>query len=178
MSLWFVVLSVVAAANPPRIAELLSATPQEDRERPLTIGTSILAVILIVLAGLGSPILDVLELSDETWRIAAGAVAVLAAARVVIAPLRPVPELGRNAHAGVPVVFPVMLVPELALLMVLWGATEGVSVVAVALSVGIAAVRIWGRSNGGPVNRGAAKLLAALLVVVGIGLLVAGIRDV
>ncbi len=178
MSVWFVVLSALAAANPPRVAEVLSATPLEDRERPLTVGASILALILIAVAGLGSQILDLLELTDETWRIATGAVAVLAGARVVVGWFRPVPQLGRNAHSIVPVVFPVMLVPELVLLMVLYGATEGFQGTLVALAVAIGALRLWGRAEGGPVTRGSARFLGALLVVVGIGLLVAGIRDV
>ena len=178
MSLWFVVLSAIAASNPPRVAERLSATPHDERARPLSIGVVILALALAVVAGLASQILDVLELSDETWRIATGAVAVLAGARVVVAPLRPVPGLRKNTHALVPVVFPVMFVPELVLLMVLWGATEGFRGAAVALVVVVAALRLWAPAEGGPVTRGAAKFLAALLVVVGVGLLVAGIRDV
>lgn len=176
--MWFVIVSAVAAANPPRVGELLSATPGEDRERPLSIGIAILALVLAVTAGLGSQILELLDLSDETWRIATGAVAVLAGGRLVLAPIRPVPELGRSAHALVPVVFPVLLVPELLLLMVLWGATEGFQASVVALIVAIGALRLWRTRDGGPVTRGAARLLAALLVVVGIGLLVAGIRDV
>lgn len=178
MSMWFIILSAVAAANPPRVGELLSATPDEDRARPLAIGIAILALILGVAAGLGSQILELLELSDETWRIATGAVAVLAGARLLLAPIRPVPELERNAHALVPVVFPVLLVPELLLLMVLWGATEGFQASVVALVVAVGTLRLWRNSDGGPITRGTARLLAALLVVVGIGLLVAGIRDV
>ena len=176
--MWFVIVSAVAAANPPRVGERLSSTSEEDRRRPLAIGIAILALILGVTAGLGSQILELLDLSDETWRIATGAVAVLAGARLLLAPIRPVPELDRDAHALVPVVFPVLLVPELLLLMVLWGATEGFQSSVVALAVAIGALRIWRTGDGGPVNRGAARLLAALLVVVGIGLLVAGIRDV
>ncbi len=176
--MWFLLLSAVAASNPPRVAELLSATPAHDRRRPLTVGAAITALVFIAAAGLGTQILELLELSDETWRIATGAVAVLAGARVVLAPLRPVPALGRDAHAVVPVAFPVMLVPELLLLMVLWGATEGFGASVVALAVAIGGVRLWGTADSGAVTRGFARLLAALLVVVGIGLLVAGIRDV
>ena len=178
MSMWFVILSSVAAVNPARVSELLSATPNEDRERPFAIGVAILALILGVTAGLGSQILELLELSDETWRIATGAVAVLAGARIALAPIRPVPALGKNAHVLLPVVFPVMLVPELLLLMVLWGATEGFQISVVAIVVGLGSLRLWRNSPGGPVTQGTARVLAALLVVVGIGLLVAGIRDV
>ena len=74
--------------------------------------------------------------------------------------------------------FPVMLVPELLLLMVLWGATEGFQISVVAIVVGLGSLRLWRNSPGGPVTQGTARVLAALLVVVGIGLLVAGIRDV
>jgi small neutral amino acid transporter SnatA (MarC family) len=176
---WFALVAAIAAINPPRVAAALAATPEPERRRPLTVGTIVAAAILLMLAAAASWLLDVLDVTDETWRIAAGAVAVLAGARhVTLDSPSPVPRLSAPLHALAPVAFPVLLVPEAVLLTILYGATEGMATTLLALAAGVLPVPFVGRAELGPTIRGSFRFLAAVLVVVGIGLIVAGIRDV
>lgn len=175
MSTWFVLVSVLAAVNPPRVAARLPS-PDGERRRTIVVGTASAAGILVVLALAADAVLRGLELSVETWSIAAGAVAVLAAARhLVFAPAAPVPSLG--GLGLIPVAFPLLLVPEAVVLAVLYGATESMGLVVAALVLALAPVPVWAGRDG-LVTRGLVRLLAAVLVVAGIGLMVAGIRDV
>lgn len=179
MSAWFVLLSIFAAVNPARVSARLSATAIGPRRRYMGIAVAITAVVVVALGLAGRWVLDVLDLTDETWRIASGAVAVLAGGRyLALSPGSTLPELTLPVHAVVPVTFPLLLVPELAVLVVLYGATDSFALLALGSAVALGAAVGWGGTADGPVNRGLVRLLAALLVVVGIGLLVAGIRDV
>jgi small neutral amino acid transporter SnatA (MarC family) len=178
VSVWFVFAAMIAAVNPARVAVALAATPGRVRRRPLLVGTTAAGAALIVIGAFGSQLLDLLDLSDETWRIAAGAVAVLAGARRMVFDTAAVPPLTAPRHGVVPVAFPVLLVPEVVVVTVLVGATEGVGTALLGAAVGLGPVLAVGRAGDSVVIRGAVRLLAALLVVAGVGLVVAGIRDV
>lgn len=179
MSVWFVVMSVFAALNPPRVALALAQTPRRDRTRALQGGVALAGLAVVVLAALGAWILNILEVTDETWRIAAGAVAVLSGAyHLSVRVVTPVPAITAPIHAVAPVAFPVVLVPEVVVLAVLYGATESFGVTLTAAALGLATVAVWGAAGAGVATRGAARLLAALLITVGIALIVMGIRDV
>ncbi len=179
MSGWLVLLSLLAAANPARVTVALQSTRASDRTRSLVSGTGIAAVALLVAGAAGDWILDVLDITNETWRIAAGSVAVLAAARhLIFPPATPVPELLRPSHAVAPVAFPVVLVPELIALVVLYGATESFGLLVIGILGALGLDVAWGRRSAGPVDAGAVRLWAAVLVIAGFALIVAGIRDV
>lgn len=179
MSLWFVLVSMVVAVNPARVAVQLRATSPRDRAKPLGPGALVAAAAVVVLGLVGESLLDALEITDETWRIAAGAIAVLSGARhLAIRPATAIPEVSTSAHALVPIAFPVLLVPEIVTLAVLYGTTESFGRLAVGAVIGFGAAALWGRAEDGTVTRGMARLLAAVLVIAGIALLVAGIRDV
>ena len=110
---------------------------------------------------------------------ASGAVAVLAGAHhLAIRTAKPVPAMSEPIHAAAPVAFPVILVPELLVIAVLYGATESAASWMAACAFGLALAAFWGRVGDGAATRGAARLLAAVLIVAGIALLVLGIRDV
>jgi small neutral amino acid transporter SnatA (MarC family) len=172
-------MSVLAAVNPSRVAVALSLTPQRERIRPLVAAVVVAAGVFVVLYAAAGWLLDVLDVTDETWRIAAGAVAVLSGARhLALRAAMPVPRLTVPIHAVAPVAFPLLLVPEVVVLAVLYGATESVGTVLAASAAGLGAAALWGAVTAGPVTRGAVRMFAALLIVAGVALLVMGIRDV
>lgn len=177
MSGWFVLLAYLSAVNPPRLRPHLPGSP--ERARPavmLAAAAAVLAAgLALVLAA--EPFLDALDITTETWRIAAGIVVGLVGARVVIAPrLSEVPP----GSWLVPVAFPLLFTPQLAVLAVLFGATQPVPMawgwLVVAVVAGVAGGVLRCRRPG--LWWALARLFGAVLVVVSIGLVVAGIRDV
>jgi len=179
VSTWFVLMSVFAAVNPARVAASLAATQRQERAWPLAVGSVVAASIVVLLGSAANAILEFLDITDETWRIAAGVIAVLAGARhLALRAASPLPPLIAPAHALAPVAFPLLLGPEVVVLALLYGATEPLGRLITASFLAFAAVIAWGRADDGPVNRGIVRLVAALLIAAGIALVVAGIRDV
>ena len=125
MSVWFVVVAYLAAVNPPRIRPGFSNDPERSEPAPLVIGAAVVAGGGLALTAAGNAMLDALQITWETWQMAAGIVAVLAGARALVWPqLGDVPRFGGAAAGLVPVAFPLLLTPALAVLMVHFGATE------------------------------------------------------
>lgn len=179
MTAWFLLAAYVAAVNPPRIRPGLSRVGDRGEPRPLLFGALMAAGVGLLLVLGASTILDALDITDETWRLGAGVVAGLAGARVLIAPR--LGELPTAKGMGLlPVSFPLLLTPPLVVLAILSGATEpfpaawGLLVAGVA--AGVAAGKLRMRTPG--LWLALARLLGAVLVVLGIALVVAGIRDV
>lgn len=178
MSGWFVLLALLAAINPPRLRPHLDA-----RTRPAhaLAAAAIVLVVGALLIGFADDILDALDITVETWHIGAGVVGLLVGARVVVAPgLRGIEMPDGRVAAVAPFAFPLLFTPQLAVLVVLLGATDskpaaiGWLATALALSVGVAALPhrrpgLW---------PAAARFLGALLVILSVALIVAGIRDV
>jgi len=178
MSGWFVFLALLAAINPPRLRPHLDA-----RTRPAH-ALAAVAIVLVVgalLVVFADGILDGLEITPETWHIGAGAVGALVGARVVVAPaLRGIEIPDGWAVAVAPFAFPLLITPQLVVLMILLGATGsspaaiGWLATVLAVTVGVSVVRyqrpgVW---------LAAAGSLGALLVILSVALVVAGIRDV
>jgi len=179
MTGWFVFLVYFAAINPPRLRPHMGTGDERGRFAQLAVGAATVAGAGLVLVLAADRILDTLDITDETWRLAAGAVGLLVVARVVVAPRlgdMPVPDgLGL-----VPIAFPLLFTPQLAVLAILFGATESFAVAWGWLVVGIATAaataRLRHRRPG--LWLALARLLGALLVALAIALLIAGIRDV
>jgi small neutral amino acid transporter SnatA (MarC family) len=135
-------------------------------------------------AAAGGPLLDALDVSDPSFRIAAGIVAALAgAADLVRRPPPPEPALAGWGAALIPVAIPAVARPALLVLALGAGADRGVLVSAGAMVVGIAlltglVIACPTEGPGGRVLRWAGRLLAAGLVASGILLTVDGILDV
>jgi len=174
---WFVLLAYLSAVNPPRLRPRLPGSPA--RARPvvmLAAAAVVLAAGLVLVLAAGS-ILDALDITPETWQIAAGIVVGLVGARVVVAPRLSEPPPGSWL---VPVAFPLLFTPQLAVLAVLFGATQPVPLawgwLAAAVVAGVAGGVLRCRRPG--LWWALARWFGAVLVVVSIGLVVAGIRDV
>ena len=180
MSAWFLLAGALAVVNAPRIRPALPEAG--DRRIAVTAAGATLVFVLGASATLWAEAgLEALDISPETWRIATGAIAVVAGVWVLGLPLqREEKGLEGPAAALAPVAFPLILTPELAAFLVLFGATEPAAtwlpVLAVALlTVAAAAVPSVVRRG---LWAGTSRLMGGLLIVVAIAQIVEGIRDV
>jgi small neutral amino acid transporter SnatA (MarC family) len=182
--LWAAVL--LLALNPARAA---FAIPRAGRSRPTVVGVAAAGGVLgglavCAAAATGSPLLDALDVSDPSFRIAAGIVAALAGtADLFRRPPPPEPALAGWRAALVPVAIPAVARPALLVLALGAGADEGVLVSAGAMAIGVALltglVVAWpGEGPGGRVLRWTGRVLAAGLVAAGVVLAVDGVLDV
>jgi small neutral amino acid transporter SnatA (MarC family) len=183
---WLWAAALVLALNPARAA---FGIPRAGRSRRSVVGVAAvggviggLAVSAAALAG--APLLDALDVSDPSFRIAAGIVAALAgAADLFRRPPAPEPALtGWNA-ALIPVAIPVVARPALLVLALGVGADRGVLVSAGAMATAIAlltglVVACPTEGPGGRALRWAGRLLAAGLVACGVLLVASGVLDV
>ena len=151
---------------------------------PALAGGSLLALgEVAALAAWSGPLLRALQITPETFRIAAGITAVLAAAYVLIVP-RPSPEPvpGGWWAALWPVCFPLLAGPELMAMAVATGTREGVPSTLAAAGASLAVLLVLGalprRRLADRVLLWSARLLGLVLLVVGLWLAVDGIRDV
>jgi small neutral amino acid transporter SnatA (MarC family) len=135
-------------------------------------------------AAAGGPLLDALDVSDPSFRIAAGIVAAVAgAAGLFRRPPPAEPALAGWGAALIPVAIPVVARPALLVLALGAGADRGVLVSAGAMAMGIAlltglVVACPTEGPEGRVLRWAGRLLAAGLVACGVLLAVDGVLDV
>ncbi|MBP1633244.1 MAG: hypothetical protein H6Q11_1532 [Acidobacteria bacterium] len=155
------------------------------RARPWPLaGGSLLALGLVAaLAGWSGPLLRALQITPETFRIGAGIVAVVAAAYILMVPrpaAEPVP--GGWWAALWPVCFPLLVGPEVMAMAVATGTREGVPATLAAAGVALAVILAMGALPRRPLPDRAlvwlARVLAMVLLVVGLWLAVDGIRDV
>jgi len=166
-------------------ARLGAPEGSDGRARPWPLaGGSLLALGLVAaLAGWSGPLLRALQITPETFRIAAGIAAVLAAGYILIAPrpaAEPVP--GGRWAALWPVCFPLLVGPEVMALAVATGTQEGVAPTLAAAGASLVALLVLGalprRALTDRVLLWLARVLALVLLVVGLWLAVDGIRDV
>jgi small neutral amino acid transporter SnatA (MarC family) len=135
-------------------------------------------------AAAGGPLLEALDVSEPSFRVAAGIVAGLAgAADLFRRPPAPEPALAGWRAALVPVAIPVVARPALLVLALGAGADQDVLPSAGAMAMGIALLTGLAASwpTEGPrgrVLRWAGRLLAAALVACGVVLVVDGVLDV
>jgi small neutral amino acid transporter SnatA (MarC family) len=180
MSWWYLLAVAITAVN---AARMRPALPGAGRAR-LALAAAGAALVLFVGATAfvwADPLLQALDITPETWRLAAGVVAALAGAWVLVFPQRS-PEDGLSGRwaALAPVAFPLVFTPELAAFVVLFGATEPASSWLPALILGLgtvpAAAAIEMRRR--DLWIGTSRMLAALLIALAIAQIIEGIRDV
>ena len=173
-----------AAVNPPRSRVGLPEGPG-GRIQPaaVVVGALVSVAAIVALGWWSAPILDALEITPETFRIAAGLVAVLAGAwAFVVAVPATEPPLGGWRDGLWPIAYPRILAPEVLLLAMAGATQNGVLATTVAAGMGVATVAWLGAVRG--TDRtirmlvAGGRVLAVLLVVAGIFLMVDGIRDV
>jgi small neutral amino acid transporter SnatA (MarC family) len=179
--LWAAVL--LLALNPARAAfGIPRADPRAGDDpgwtgaRVAAVGGAIGAFAVVVAAAFGAALLDALDVSDPSFALAAGLVAlVTGAADLIRRPPRPEPALPGERAALAPVAFPLVARP--ALLVIALGAD--VLVAAGAMAVGVAALTaLAAASPGSRALRWASRLLAAALLACGALLALDGLLDV
>jgi len=173
MTLTLLVLAMIAAANPFR-----AASARDDNADRTTVGLALAATLLLVLiaAGVSGPLLELVDVAGPSARIAAGvALLVIALKDIFATPPIPQPALPGWQAGLVPLAFPVIFSPALALLAVAGAAERGVAVALFAAAVALvpAAVallvgptephRIWTGAVGG-----FGTAIAALVVLDGV----------
>jgi small neutral amino acid transporter SnatA (MarC family) len=182
--LWAVVL--VLALNPARAAFGVPRAGRSPRDVAgvAAVGGVIGGLAVFAAATAGDPLLEALDVSDPSFRIAAGIVAGLAgAADLFRRPPSPEPSLAGRRAALIPVAIPLVARPALLVLALGAGADQDVVVSACAMVFGVAlftglTTACPTEGPGGRALRWAGRLLAAGLVACGVILAVDGVLDV
>jgi small neutral amino acid transporter SnatA (MarC family) len=183
---WLWAAALVLALNPARAAFAVPRAGRSPRSVAgvAAVGGAIGGLAVCAAAALGDPLLDALDVSEPSFRIAAGIVAVLTGiVDLFRRPPAPEPALPGRRAALIPVALPAVARPALLLLALGAGADRSVVVAAGAMAIGVAvlaavAARCPTEGPGGRALRWAGRLLAAALVACGVLLTVDGVLDV
>lgn len=181
MSIWLIYASYIAAVNPARLRPVLPEHEGRVDRAALATGVALAAAIGSLIVAFSTSWLDALEITPETWRIAAGMIATVVGLRILaFAGRAKEPELAGRWSALVPVAFPLLITPELVAFVSIYGATEpattSIGGMVAALVLGVAVGKFSYRRPG--VWSAGARLFAAVLVLAGLAMVVEGIRDV
>jgi small neutral amino acid transporter SnatA (MarC family) len=168
----------------PGVAESMAGVPAAARwRRVLLVAVLVTAVPLVVVVLTAGPILDALDVGPPTVRIAAGLVLTAAALVQLLRGRRRGPPIVAASEvtggaALVPLAFPYLLRPELALVALSAGADRGwVGLLPVAVGLGPLALvaRRLPSSRGRGLLAAAGSFTAALGVLVGVDFVVRGV---
>jgi len=130
-------IAAMAAINPVR---LKMALPDADRRRVAVAAGLLTLGVMAALALLSGPLLDAINVSSSSSIIAAGISLVVIGARdTLVAPTKFGELPDWPLVVGVPVFFPTMFTPAVALLAIAAGADRGVAVGFAAVAVGVVA---------------------------------------
>jgi small neutral amino acid transporter SnatA (MarC family) len=185
-SVWLWAAVLLLALNPARAAFGIPRAGRSPKTAAglAAAGGAIGGLAVCAAAAVGDPLLDALDVSEPSFRTAAGIVAVLAGiADVFRRPPPPEPALEGRRAALVPVAIPLVARPALLVVAIGAGADRGALLTAAAMALGIAGLigltAAW--STEGPkgrVLRWASRLLGAGLVACGVLLTIDGVLDV
>jgi small neutral amino acid transporter SnatA (MarC family) len=165
MSFGFLVAAFLATTNAGRVA--LAAQAARPRARHWIVAVAAAAVLVVVGVLVADPLLDALSISPPSFRLAAGIVLLAAGLKTLV---WPAPAPGPFAA--------VMVTPELAVAAISFGADEPAGKVLAAAALGLLPILLAARMPSPGGSAVAARLLAALQIVIGVALGVNGIRDV
>jgi small neutral amino acid transporter SnatA (MarC family) len=180
-SVWLVAAVVVALLSPPRRAAEMPASgrTRRDRLRAAAAGSVLAAIAYLALAFLASPVLDGLDVSEPNARIAAGLVAVLVGALTLFTS-EPDELSGGNGFAVivVPILFPMLVRAEVAVVVLSASADHGVGPTMVAIAAGLGAFVAWLSAShriARSVATGVSRVAALIAVAGGVDLLIDGV---
>jgi small neutral amino acid transporter SnatA (MarC family) len=173
-------LAMLAAVNPVAVALLL--WPRE-RGPVIAVAAAIAWSLAVAAAAASGFLLDLLDVSEATFRIAAGVVLGLAGARWLVLGASTVDvdtPAGSWRRVGVPLLIPTLVTPPLAMVAISAGADDGVLVAA--WTAAIALVLAWlsvtmrkRRRLGWVVG---ARFVGALGIAVAFAMVVDGVKSV
>lgn len=180
MSLLLLVVVMVAVVNPFRVRLGL---PDAAGPGVVALGAGFAVAGVGLLAVGADPVLRALQISPETYLIAAGVVAILAAGRTLFFPVPfPEPALAGWKAALWPIAFPALLTPEVIALALGLPGQRGAGTTTLAAAGAVAlvvALATW--RPGEPGRRllvASTRLAAAVLAISGVWMMIEGIRDV
>lgn len=125
MSSTLIALAAISAANPFRVGAC-APLPKDTRRQTSAVATAVSLIAVGALVALSDPILDLLNVSGSSSRIAAGvAVLVLGVRDLFAQPPAPEPALEGWLAGLVPLAFPAIFSPALAILAISAAAERG-----------------------------------------------------
>jgi len=135
MTLTLLVLAMVAAANPFRAA---AARAPHTTHRLVGVAVAATLVLVLLAAMLSGPLLDLVDVSGPNARIAGGiALLVVALKDTFATPPAPEPALAGLAGGLIPMAFPVLFSPALAVLAIAGASERGVVVTLLAAALAL-----------------------------------------
>jgi len=182
--LWAAVL--ILALNPPRAAFGIprAGLARETILRTAVLGGALGALAVSLAALVGDPLLDALDVSEPSFRLAAGLIAVVVGvADVFRRPPSPEPALAGWRAALVPVAFPLVARPTLLVVALGAGADRSAVLALAAMAIGVAALTAlaaWSPPDGRRARtlRWTARALSLGLAACGAVLAIDGLLDV
>jgi hypothetical protein len=162
----FLLAGFLGATNAGRVALALTARRGTSQHRDLAVALAAGAALIVAAVFAADPLLDALDISPESWRIAAAVVLAATAIRTIIWPTWNGPFAA------------VLVTPELAALSISFGADESAGKVLAAAAVALIPALLAAHARRRETSALAAQFLAALQIVVAVALAVSGIRDV
>ena len=183
---WLWAAALFLALSPARAAFGIPRAGRSPRDAVglAALGGAIGGVAVCAVAAVADPLLGAIEVSDPSFRVAAGILAAIAgAADLFRRPPSPEPSLPGRRAALIPVAVPLVTRPVLLILALGAGAdrdllvSAGAMALAVGLLIGLTA-RVSIDGTEGRVLRWAARVLAAGLVACGVVLTIDGVLDV
>jgi small neutral amino acid transporter SnatA (MarC family) len=168
----------VAAVNPCRVRLALP-----ERRAVVAFGALLALGTAAAVAAVGGAFLDALDISPESFRLAAAVVLALEGARALILP-RPgaEPDLAGFGAALVPVAFPLLLTPGVVALALVAGgdemAAEAVGALALAFGSVLVASLVPRGDRADALLAAGGRLLGAAEIAAGIALAVDALHDV
>jgi small neutral amino acid transporter SnatA (MarC family) len=178
VSFAFLVFALVGAVNPCRVRLALP-----ERREAVALGALLALGSAAAVAAVGAAFLDALDISPESFRLAAAVVLALEGARALVLP-RPgaEPELAGLGAAIVPVAFPLLLTPGVVALALAAGgdeiAAEAAGALALAFGCVLAATLVPRSGRADALLAAGGRLLGAAEIVAGIALAVDALHDV
>jgi small neutral amino acid transporter SnatA (MarC family) len=130
------VLAGLGALNPLRAA---AASPDTDRARAVAVALAATTLAIGLAAWVSGPLLEAVHVTGPSARIAAGVALVAVSLRDLLGPApAPEPALAGAGAGLIPLAFPVLFTPAVALLALAGGADRGVVTAVAALLPGLA----------------------------------------
>jgi small neutral amino acid transporter SnatA (MarC family) len=179
------ILVFVAVVNPFRAVTSVASPLWRTARAVAVVAAAVAAVVAVVLAAVHDEVLDVLDVTAPTFRLGAGLVIAVTGLRSLLLAPRPWEDGVADGKLAVlvPIAFPILVTPELAVSAVSFAADEGTGVAVLGALVALAlfaALGSWRAATETPRAwlTGLGRLAGGGAVVIGISRIVSGIFDV
>lgn len=173
-------IAFLVACNPANALSALGFDRRTDRPIPVIAGTVAAIATIAALAVASTPVLEALGLNLGTYRVGAGVVVAAAGLRWLVSGTpKPAEEPATDLRLGGYIFFPTLTTPASVVLAVSAGVERGAleTTIAATICILLGAIGVYERRRMPVALAGAlVRLLGAGAVVIGIGLVVDGIK--